>query len=1324
MADQEEVAKRVARLTKLFNGVIHGYRELKTAADGNRFLEALCAQNDASKCVENLIAAPEELNAVAKVFRFQRDSTFLNGPATATLRYLHDPSLKHLYAGQFLHRVLEQIVEPLTFWNTFVEAHHAGILTEDGTHELAWLLHEILCSRNEAFPDVRDVAERVTQYESFINSSSLEVRNIGYKIQHILQRSSTDVQDGPGGRHDNDFADFRKIKILPTSDEHLQNNVPARKKFLMENSKIIKHQSLGCLISNGNIVAFASVDRDTDMLAKQPPVLVLRVSDENSFKKVLLASKLASDLLFVQVDTAVFAYEPILKRLQNMSEVPLQEQLLELGPDSSEALTGIHPSTIINTIRENLDSDLQNILRTTRSVNLDNAQAESLLIGLAKRTFTNHALDQFLLDLQNIGIPQSAMVRIGGRFDASTKHLSISEQQNTYKMSRQTSSMIEYQKLESEAYYETLMKKVAIFRTTRITDQDLLDYLELSDDSWFFDAFQILDSDDGGIVVGKRGRRIDPHYLLKQWMNGTNNRVPQAVVRGEYRDVWKLDPQARFTVHSRWIKEMTEEHVAEVGNLIHKYNQCRDLIDQLFRQKSAHILEQKRIIGCTTTAAAMYTEQLQKVSPGIILVEEAGEILESHVLTAMTPTTKQLVLIGEHKQLRPKVNNYALTMEKGDGYNLNQSLFERLVVAGVPHTTLTRQHRMRPEISSLVRNLTYPELEDAPKTQGRPHLRGLQDDLIFVSHSQPELNADKLNDRRDEGSKSSKENEYEADMVLRFVRYLGQQRYNTDQIVILTPYLGQLFLLLKTLSRDNDPILNDLDSHELIQAGLLTPAAANISKRMIRISTIDNYQGEESDIVIASLTRSNTAGDIGFMAFPQRVNVLLSRARNGSIMIGNADTFMNSRKGKDVWVPLMDQLKREGHVYDGFPVKCEQHPEKKALISKKEQFETVCPDGGCSESWCHDKAASSCKKCEAEYRLQEKKRQRDHRLDQECQAKQDAYAARLAEMREELDHQKRVLKDRAEEQDRQNSLAQMKLDLTNLKEKARNSTTTLNSTRETSVSPPTSHSTNAEAVHASSQTSTNESTNTDNEKGNTSTNKQPIQDWGKSESKDDWEWQKKHEGAENEALDALMEMIGLETVKQSFLGIKSKVDTVVRQDVSLKGERLGAALLGNPGTGKTTVARLYAKFLVEVGALPGDHFIESSGSSLANDGVSACKAHIDKILEEGGGVFFIDEAYQLVSGNSYGGKAVLDYLLVEIENLTGKVVFVLAGYHKQMEAFFAHNPGIPSRIPVSMEFQDYNDQELQQILCHYIDTKYKSSMKVEEKKGDVEKRKE
>ena len=1493
MADQEAAAKRAAGLTRLFNTTIQGNREVKTAGDSNRFLEALCAQEDAPKCVECLIASSSGLDALGSAFRrhVSGDCDFLNGLATATILHFSKPSVKQLYGGQFLQRVLERIVQPPSFWNTLVEAHDTRVLSSNGTHAFAWLLHELLYSRSEDIPDVRDIAERITNNESFICSDSLDVRNIGHKIKHVLDSTSDESGDGPGGRHDNDFAQIHKIKLLPTPDEfvssehpfyrradsiasavpesrgltHVDNqfrllredllgelrndfqiaigkkkgrrkivlehlkyagidcglenkrkpcslkllcsddvpqlrNVTAagRKKYLADNKNVLKHQSLGCLISNGNIVAFATVDRDEDLLAQQPAIVVLRVADASSFGKVLMACKLADDLCFVQVETAVFAYEPILKCLQSLTELALEDQLLSLTPSSAEAVSGIQPTKTINAIRDHWEEDLQDIINSTHSIKLDQAQADSLLTGLLKKvsliqgppgtgksfigaliakilhdhtnetmlilTYTNHALDQFLEDIQKAGIPASSIVRLGSKSNANTRALTIKEQPNNYKMTKQTWTMIKDQEIEAESYHDALVTMMASFASTRLSEQVLLDFLEFSDDSEYFDAFVVPNNEDGMTVMGKKNKRVDKYYLLKRWVGGKDAGVFANHAMQAYPHVWNVPPQTRIILHAQWNKMILEERVTKISTLADKYNKCRAQIDRLFRKRHFHVLSQKRIIGCTTTAAAMYTEEIRKASPGIVLVEEAGEILESHILTALTPTTKQLILIGDHKQLRPKVNNYALTVEKGDGYDLNVSLFERLVLSGVPHTTLSKQHRMRPEISSLVRTLTYPELEDAEKTQGRPNLRGFQSNVVFMSHSRPELNAVKIADRRDGGANSSKENLYEAEMVLKCVRYLGQQGYGTEDIVILTPYLGQLYLLVNTLSKENDPILNDLDSHELIQAGLITPASANISKRKLRISTIDNYQGEESDIVIVCLTRSNDAGDIGFMSSPQRVNVLLSRARNGLIMIGNADTFMNSRKGKEVWVPLMDQLKRGGYVYDGFPVKCQQHPDKTALLTEKEHFDEVCPDGGCSEPCgkllncgihacphrchqlqdhsrmdckvivsstcpnnhkitrrCHDKAGAHCRKCEAEVRARQKKLQRDHELDREREAKQRAYAARLVEIEEEIQHQKRVLKEQAEDKDRQQAIEQKRQDLRNLQKKVQNlrkPPVPVSSSLEATATPPNDTS-GRQTENAAPNTASN---HTDKTTANAKAispdhdhdHDQGQSDWDKSEARDDWEWQKKYEGAENEALDSLVPMTGLESVKQQFLAIKAKVDTVVRQNVSLKGERFGAALLGNPGTGKTTVARYYSKFLVEVGALPGGHFFESSGSALANDGVSACKAHIDDILQEGGGVFFIDEAYQLVSGNSPGGKAVLDYLLAEIENLTGKVVFVLAGYQKQMEAFFSHNPGIPSRIPIRMEFQDYEDRELQQIFCQYIDKKYSGRMKIED----------
>ena len=339
-------------------------------------------------------------------------------------------------------------------------------------------------------------------------------------------------------------------------------------------------------------------------------------------------------------------------------------------------------------------------------------------------TYTNHALDQFLEDLQKIGIPNELMVRLGSKSSTATKPLLMTAQKGTYRMSPQTWNMIDLQNQEAESYLDALDDKVAQFSTFHATDQVILDYLEFSEDSEFFDAFVVPTNDDGMTRVGRRGKAISNLYLIEQWTAGRDAGVFRTYAETKFPKVWLIEPKARIRRRAQWRQEILDEQVAEIATLFKMYKKCRDQVLQLRKGRSSHIMQMKRIIGCTTTGAAMYTEELCKVAPGIILVEEAGEILESHILTAMTAQTKQLILIGDHKQLRPKVNNYSLTIEKGEGYNLNVSLFERLVHAKVPHATLSKQHRMRPEISSLVKKLTYPELEDAEKTKGRPALRG------------------------------------------------------------------------------------------------------------------------------------------------------------------------------------------------------------------------------------------------------------------------------------------------------------------------------------------------------------------------------------------------------------------------------------------------------------------------------------------------------------------------------------------------------------------------------------------------------------------------
>jgi len=132
-----------------------------------------------------------------------------------------------------------------------------------------------------------------------------------------------------------------------------------------------------------------------------------------------------------------------------------------------------------------------------------------------------------------------------------------------------------------------------------------------------------------------------------------------------------------------------------------------------------------------------------------------------------------------------------------------------------------------------------------------------------------------------------------------------------------------------------------------------------------------------------------------------------------------------------------------------------------------------------------------------------------------------------------------------------------------------------------------------------------------------------------------------------------------------------------------------------------------------MGVLDGSEFIETSGSRLANDGVAGVKKHIETLINAGGGCLFVDESYQLSSGNSYGGASVLDFLLAEIENQVGKIVFIFAGYNKQMEKFFEHNPGLTSRMPYRLQFADYKDNELLRMLARRIRKRYGGKMRVE-----------
>jgi Cdc6-like AAA superfamily ATPase len=149
-------------------------------------------------------------------------------------------------------------------------------------------------------------------------------------------------------------------------------------------------------------------------------------------------------------------------------------------------------------------------------------------------------------------------------------------------------------------------------------------------------------------------------------------------------------------------------------------------------------------------------------------------------------------------------------------------------------------------------------------------------------------------------------------------------------------------------------------------------------------------------------------------------------------------------------------------------------------------------------------------------------------------------------------------------------------------------------------------------------------------------------------------------------------------------------------------------------TGKTTVARHYATFLASVGVTPGAEFVETTGSRLGYEGVQGAEKMLQGVIKAGGGTIFIDEAYQLTNGNNPSGGQVLDFLLAEMENNVGKIVFIVAGYSKEMETFFEHNPGLQSRVPYKIKFDDYSDEELMDMFENLVGSTYKYQMQVED----------
>ncbi|XP_070072606.1 NFX1-type zinc finger-containing protein 1 [Drosophila takahashii] len=302
-------------------------------------------------------------------------------------------------------------------------------------------------------------------------------------------------------------------------------------------------------------------------------------------------------------------------------------------------------------------------------------------------------------------------------------------------------------------------------------------------------------------------------------------------------------------------------------------HQVADRIDTLRMVFQFFLARDKDLLAMTTTCAARLNFLFRLLQSKCVVFEEAAEIQEAHILACLTPHTEHVILVGDHKQLQPFTGSSKVPQI---------SLFERLILAGLPYSLLNLQYRMRPCISELLVPSIYDELLCSKSVEEYEDVRLMDKNLYLVQHNQPEQRS----------SDMSFENPYEAGMLAKLTEFLIEEaKYKHSDIVILSPYNAQIDCIKKALHRKY--------------------------RSSVQVASVDSFQGLEANIVLLSLVRSNSAGQIGFLRLPNRVCVALSRARWALYIIGNLE--MLEKSYPNLWSPIAKRLEESHAIGETFP---------------------------------------------------------------------------------------------------------------------------------------------------------------------------------------------------------------------------------------------------------------------------------------------------------------------------------------------------------------------------------------------------------------------
>lgn len=356
------------------------------------------------------------------------------------------------------------------------------------------------------------------------------------------------------------------------------------------------------------------------------------------------------------------------------------------------------------------------------------------------------------------------------------------------------------------------------------------------------------------------------------------------------QDLWTIPEYLRAPTYLIMKQKAKALTLVKFRELAQEYDRIVQQLKIGKWERDAVYLKRANIIGMTTTGLSKYRPLISSLKPRIVLIEEAAEVLEGPVTAACMESVEHLILVGDHQQLQ---GHCAVSELEDDPYYLNISMFERLVNLNVPFRTLLRQRRMNPEIRALVSSL-YPGLEDHEDVLNRQMLPVWGTGSVrsfFFNHDAAEQKDESL----------STYNEAEAQMVAKFYRHLLRHGVPAAAITILTFYNGQRKRILRELKNDFE---------------------TNLSYNLVK--TVDSYQGEENEIILLSLVRSNEDHNIGFLEVDNRVCVALSRARHGLYLFGNGSLLAER---SELWAKVANLMSssQPPRYGDMLPLTCVKH---------------------------------------------------------------------------------------------------------------------------------------------------------------------------------------------------------------------------------------------------------------------------------------------------------------------------------------------------------------------------------------------------------------